>query len=79
MTRFLAALAASTLIGSTVLATATPAEAIPRGWGYGAWASPYYGYAPDYNYGYAPNYNFGYAPNYNFGYAPGYNYAPDRY
>jgi hypothetical protein len=77
MNRFLAALAASTLIGSTILATATPAEAIPRGWGYGAWASPYYGYAPDY--GYAPNYNYGSVPNYNYGSVPNYSYAPDRY
>jgi hypothetical protein len=72
MNRFLVALAALTLTGSAILATATTAEAVYRG--------PYYGYAPDYNYGYPPNYNYGYAPNYNYGYAPNYNYGyPPNY
>jgi hypothetical protein len=60
MKSFLVSLLAAALLGSAVLATATTAEAIERGWGYG----PYYGYAP-----YAPEYAYG--PGYGNAYAPG--------
>ena len=67
MKRSLVSLVAATLLGSAVLATATTAEAIERGWGYG----PYYGYAPYYAYG--PGYGNAYAPGSSYGYAPAYS------
>jgi hypothetical protein len=73
MKRSLVSLVAATLLGSAVLATATTAEAIERGW------DPYYGYAPYApEYAYGPGYGNAYAPGPNYGYAPGsnYKYAP---
>ena len=89
MKRFHPALVALTIIGSTVMATATRAETQDTGYqGNAQYARPYhYQHAGLYNYRYARPYyarpyaglyNYGYARPYVYGYAPAYNYQYAR-
>ena len=70
MKRFHPALVALTIIGSSVVATTTRAEAQD---------TAYQGYVPGYNYGFAPEYSYFYATDYNYAYArPYYRYGYSR-
>ena len=70
MKRFHPALVALTIIGSSVVATTTRAEAQD---------TAYQGYVPGYNYGFAPEYSYSYATDYNYAYArPYYRYGYSR-
>ena len=78
MKRFHPALVALTIIGSTVMATATRAETQDTGYqGNAQYARPYHDqYARSYHYRYAGLHNYGYARPY---YARPYDYAPGGY
>jgi hypothetical protein len=65
MKRFHPALVALTIIGSSVIATATRTEAQDTG---------YQGYVPRYNYTYARPYHYQYARPYHYQYARPYYY-----
>src|SRR6476661_7140031 len=80
MKRFHPALVALTIIGSTVLATATRADTQDTGYqGNAQYARPYHSqYARPYHYGYTRPYHYGYARPYHYGYARPYHYGYAR-